>query len=194
MDLLHVGEFLKLIKVLASRAPAAPSDKLNLRQSFGELNKDGKAFVRAGINHADLEFVDVVPLNGHASSASIEVGEGAVNKERRLESSVLPSVVSDGLRDHPNSFKLSKQLVLDLRGRAMTQNAVAVRAERQLLGSVDDIDSLERGPQGVVSRDFHRDGIVEDDMSRTVRSDMFGEDVDQGLHALSNGAVLENEC
>lgn len=102
--------------MFACRAPAAPSDKLNLRQSFGELNKDGKTLVRAGVNHADFEFVNVVALDRHASGAGIEVSERTVHQECGLEFSVLPSIVSDGLRDHPDSFKLSKQSVFDLRG------------------------------------------------------------------------------
>lgn len=76
----------------------------------------------------------------------------------------------------------------------MAQNAVAIRAKRQLFSGVDNVDTFEGGTQCVVGRDFHSDGIIEDDVGRTVGSDMLGEDFDQGLHALRNGALLDTSC
>lgn len=65
--------------MFAARAPAAPSDKLNLGQSFGELNEDGETLVGAGVDHADFELVNVVALDGHASGAGIKIRKRAVD-------------------------------------------------------------------------------------------------------------------
>lgn len=43
----------------------------------------------------------------------------------------------------------------------------------------------------MISRDFHGHGVVKNDVSRVVGTDVLREDIDQCLHALSDGALLD---